>query len=165
MTIRFERTSGADERSTHLREAMDSETFGLYASEFDSMPVDVRNRTLAALGTDPADLFEVVIAIDDEAIEGEQFVGHAALRRLPDGILEVKKVFVPTWARRRGLSRLLMIEIEGVARELGAETLYLQTGPMQVEALALYADIGYEPVPAYGPYVQLDDPMCFAKKL
>ncbi len=152
------RTTGADPRSLALRTTMDQETFAMYADEFNAYPPAVRARVDAALHTDQADLVEVVIAVAD----GND-VGHAALRKLADGY-EVKKVFVLPSYRGRGISKLLMSSIEDVARECGEEHLRLQTGPLQVEAIALYERIGYTSIPPYGPYVALDVP-CFAKAL
>jgi len=48
---------------------------------------------------------------------------------------------------------------------LGYGALRLETGDRQPEALGLYARAGFEPTPAYGPYV--DDPhsVCLRKRL
>jgi GNAT superfamily N-acetyltransferase len=161
LTIEIIRTTGADSRSNLLRETMDSETFGLYAESLAAMEPDERASTLAALATNPEELIEVVIAVDEGGVD----VGHAALRKLSDGY-EVKKVFVVPGARGRGISRQLMAAIEDVARELGEARIRLQTGPLQVEAIALYRAIGYVPIPAFGPYVVLGpDIVYFAKDL
>jgi GNAT superfamily N-acetyltransferase len=155
----LERTTGADPRSLALRTAMDRETSAMYVEEVAAYQPAVRERLERALHTDQADLVEVIIAIDDEG----EVVGHAALRKLADGY-EVKKVYVVPSARGRGLSRVLMTAIEGVARELGETSLRLQTGEKQVEAIALYETIGYTPIDPYGPYVALDVP-CYVKRL
>jgi GNAT superfamily N-acetyltransferase len=138
---------------------MDTETFAMYADEFNAYPPAVRERIEKALHTDQADLVEVVIAVDES---GED-VGHAALRKLADGY-EVKKVYVAPAFRGRGISRVLMTAIEDVARELGETNLRLQTGELQVEAIALYEAIGYTSIPPYGPYAAMDVP-CYAKSL
>jgi GNAT superfamily N-acetyltransferase len=158
--IEIHRTTGTDPRSRALREEMDAETFGLYAAGFAAMEPEVRERVDAALHTEQADLVEVVIAVEDGAD-----VGHAALRALTCGGYEVKKVFVRSAARGRGVSRTLMTAIEDVARQMGETTLVLQTGPKQVEAIALYRAIGYEPVEAFGPYVGLGDMVFFGRAL
>jgi len=158
--IEIQPTTGADPRSLALREAMDAETFAMYVEDFDAMDVATRARLDVALHTDQADLFAVVIAVEDGVD-----LGHAALRRLADGGLEVKKVYVRPAARGRGLSRLLMSAIEDVARELGEPGIQLQTGPKQHEAIALYRAIGYSDSEPFGPYVGLDDMVYFAKTL
>lgn len=134
----LERTTGADPRSRALREEMDAETFGLYTDYFASLAPEIRERLRTALHTEQADLVEVVIAVDDG-----MDVGHAALRALADGGFEVKKVFVRDSARARGLSRILMAEVEQIARDRGESRIVLQTGPQQLAAIALYRATRY----------------------
>lgn len=160
MTIELIRTTGLDPRSLALRTAMDAETFGLYSEWFASLAGEERARLDAALHTDQEDLTDVVIASE----EGRD-LGHAALRPLADGGYEVKKVFVEPVARGRGLSRILMKEIEDVAREKGETRIVLQTGPKQLEAIALYAAIGYVDIPEFGPYIGLDNMIYMGKEL
>ncbi len=160
MTIEITRTTGLDPRSRALREAMDAETFGLYAADFSAMDPMVRERVNTALHTDQADLVEVVIASEDGVD-----LGHAALRHLAAGGYEVKKVFVQAEARGRGLSRILMAAIEEVAREKGESRIVLQTGPKQLEAIALYASTGYVHIPEFGPYAGLSDMVYMGKDL
>lgn len=160
MTIEIIRTTGLDPRSRALREAMDAETFGLYAKSFAAMDPALRTKLDTALHTDQADLVEVVIACEDGVD-----LGHAALRHLAAGGYEVKKVFVATAARGRGLSRILMSAIEDVAREKGETRIVLQTGPKQLEAIALYTKTGYEHIPEFGPYVGLSDMVYMGKDL
>ena len=160
MTFDLTHTNGLDPRSLALRTAMDEETFGLYAASFAAMEPAVREHVSAALGTDQADLVEVVIAAE-RGVD----LGHAALRALAGGGYEVKKVFVVPVARGRGLSRILMAAIEEVARAKGESRIALQTGPKQVEAIALYAALGYSDIPAFGPYVGLDDMVFMGKAL
>ena len=163
--IKIQHTTGADPRSLVLREDMDAETFALYGDYFDGLTASRRELVDTALHTEQADLFAVVIAVED----GED-LGHAALRRLATvddayGGLEVKKVYVRPAARGRGLSRLLMTAIEEVARELGEPGIQLQTGPRQHEAIALYRALGYADSQPFGPYRGLDDMVYFAKML
>jgi GNAT superfamily N-acetyltransferase len=160
MTIEVIRTTGLDPRSLALRTAMDDETFGLYAEGFAAMEPVLRERVNAALHTDQADLVEVVIATEDGAD-----LGHAALRALAAGGVEVKKVYVRPEARGRGLSRMLMAAVEDIARELGETRIVLQTGPKQLEAIALYSAIGYSDIPEFGPYVGLSDMVFMGKEL
>ena len=160
MTIELIHTTGLDPRSLALRTAMDAETFGLYSEWFASLPGEERARLDAALHTDQKDLTDVVIASEDG-----RDLGHAALRPLAGGGYEVKKVFVEPVARGRGLSRILMKEIEDVAREKGETRIVLQTGEKQLEAIALYVAIGYERIGSYGPYAGLDDLIFFGKDL
>ena len=160
MTIELTHTTGANPRSVALRTAMDRETYAMYESEFAAMDEQTLQRVSLALATNQDELTHVVIASEDGVD-----LGHAALRALADGGFEVKKVFVHPFARGRGLSRILMATIEDAARARGESRIVLQTGPKQVEAISLYAAIGYEPIDAFAPYVGLDDMVFFGKAL
>jgi GNAT superfamily N-acetyltransferase len=75
---------------------------------------------------------------------------------LADGLGEVTRVFVTPSARGGGLGRLLMVELEQMARAQGLHTLRLDTRSDLVEARALYAALGYVEVPAFnnGQYAE-----------
>lgn len=93
-------------------------------------------------------------------------IACAALRPLePPETAEIKRMFVCPEARRRGIARRLLGELERVASELGYHRVRLETGVLQPEAVALYEGSGYRRIPAYGRYV--DDPInvCFEKSL
>lgn len=93
----------------------------------------------------PAGLFLV-------GLDGGEPVATGAWRRLPDGRAEVKRMYVRAAARRRGLARLMLAELERSAAGAGVRELVLNTGPQQPEAIALYESAGYEPVPGFGHY-------------
>ena len=68
------------------------------------------------------------------------------LKRLPDGACEIKKMFVVSEARGRGVARALLVELERLARELGYEIARLDTGPKQTRARQMYERAGYAPI-------------------
>ena len=90
-------------------------------------------------------------------------VGCAGLRSLGDGLGEVKRVWVSPGARRQGLGRRLMAEIERHARDRGLCELRLDTRSDLVEARHLYEHLGYHEVAPFGenPYAA----HWFAKRL
>jgi putative acetyltransferase len=95
-------------------------------------------------------------------------IGCGALRKLPDGRGELKRMYVVPAARGKGVARQLLITLEDWARRLGLEELVLETGARQHEAIALYRRAGYTDVPLYGEYV--DGPLtelsvCLGKRL
>ena len=97
-------------------------------------------------------------------IEGHP-VGCGAIRPLEPGVGEVKRMFVRPEARGRGISRLILHEVETTALAMGYRRLRLETGIKQPEAIALYESAGYQRSNCYGYY--LDDPrsVCFEKNL
>jgi GNAT superfamily N-acetyltransferase len=90
-----------------------------------------------------------------------ELVGGVGLRAMSDPdrhFAEVKRLWVRPDLRRRGVGLALMDEIEIRARELGYETLYLESGPAQPEALALYESTGWTKIEHYP-----DDVFCHAQ--
>ena len=78
--------------------------------------------------------------------------GCGAWRVHGPGVAEVKRVYVEPTFRRQGLAQLLMAELEDGAAAAGHRSVVLNSGSEQPEALALYAALGYTPVPGYGVY-------------
>jgi GNAT superfamily N-acetyltransferase len=68
------------------------------------------------------------------------------LKRLPDGAVEIKRMFVVPSARSQGVARLLLTTLETTASDLGYEVVRLDTGPRQPHARALYESLGYQPI-------------------
>ena len=88
--------------------------------------------------------------------EGGVPVAGGGVKRLADGLAEVKRMYVVPAARGRGISRLVLAGLEAEALSRGWTTLRLETGPRQPEAIALYTAAGYTPVGAFGHYLGED---------
>jgi ribosomal protein S18 acetylase RimI-like enzyme len=91
--------------------------------------------------------------------------GSAAWRTLGDGRAEMKRVYVAPGFRRRGLAQVLVDALEVDAARAGIRSLELNTGPEQPEALALYAALGYAPVPGFGIYACVPGAVFLGKDL
>ena len=78
--------------------------------------------------------------------------GCGAWRALSPGVAEIKRMYVEPGFRRRGLAQHVVAALEDGAARAGHRSLVLNTGQEQPEALALYAQLGYEPVTGYGIY-------------
>ncbi len=91
-------------------------------------------------------------------IDGELVACGAAKRMHDDGeYAELKRLFVKPAFRGRGLSRLLMAELESSVRQWGISVLRLETGSRQPAALGLYESLNYSPRGPFGSY--LPDPL------
>jgi len=68
---------------------------------------------------------------------------------------EIKRMYVAPSARGRGLSRVVLAELESSARADGLDWLVLETGRPQVSAVKLYRSSGYLEVDGtpYGHYL------------
>jgi GNAT superfamily N-acetyltransferase len=78
--------------------------------------------------------------------------GCGAWRALPSGSAEIKRVYVEPGFRRRGIAQLVVAALEDGAAAAGHPEVVLNSGREQPEALTLYAQLGYRPVPGYGVY-------------
>lgn len=105
------------------------------------------------------DIEFVLLTLDDSP------VGCVGLQPISPGLGEIKRMYVEPSSRGWGLSRLLLKEIESLARTRGMTTLRLETGTQQQEAIALYTRHGYHPIPAYPPFENEPASLCFAKQL
>lgn len=96
---------------------------------------------------------------------GEEAVGCGAIKRFDDGSMEVKRMFVLTTHRGKGIAKGILRELENWALELGFKRCVLETGKRQTEAIALYFSSGYRVIPNYGQYIGMDNSVCFEKQL
>ena len=86
------------------------------------------------------------------AVEGEQLAGCIALRKIGDGVCEMKRLFVRPGHRATGLGRLLAESIIDEARKLGYTQMRLDTVPGKMDkAIALYQRIGFVEIEPYYP--------------
>jgi ribosomal protein S18 acetylase RimI-like enzyme len=92
-------------------------------------------------------------------------VGCGALRALSPGIGEIKRMYVAPSARRRGVARRVLAELEQAAEEFGFTTLRLETGHAQPEAIRLYESAGYGRIAKYGEYENDPHSVCMEKRL
>lgn len=165
MGLLIEPVDWLDPRAIAMRDAMGEETGAAYAPlEATLTPAQVADID-AALEVDPATIVSTILVLD-----GDEVVGHSALRPVSMNstsldALEVKKVFVPVEQRGRGISRVLMLELERIALARGIDRLVLQTGILQVAAIALYEKLGYTRIPAFGGYSVIPFELCFEKTL
>ncbi|SEK95016.1 putative acetyltransferase [Roseateles sp. YR242] len=70
---------------------------------------------------------------------------------------EIQRMFVHPQFRGRGLSKVLMEQLEAHLRAKGIPLVRLETGVHQAEALALYEGLGYDRREPFGPYAS--DPL------
>ena len=94
-----------------------------------------------------------------------EVIACGAVRPLDSGVAELKRMYVRPAARRRGFARVLLGELESVARDLEVRVLRLETGVNQPESVALYEGAGYRPIPPYGEYIGNTYSLCYEKRL
>lgn len=95
---------------------------------------------------------------------GAFFVAHeegrpvacGALRTLEPGVGEIRHVWVHPDARRLGLARRILAELELAAVEHDFTVVRLDTHAVLTEAQAMYRACGYAEIPAYVDHVYAD---------
>ena len=87
------------------------------------------------------------------AFVGERLAGMAMLgTELAPGVLQLSLMFVGRPYRRRGVANALLDEIEAVARERGADALYVSSVPSD-SAVGFYLARGFRPTePMHEPF-------------
>ncbi|MCP2247081.1 GNAT family N-acetyltransferase [Lentzea aerocolonigenes] len=78
---------------------------------------------------------------------------------------EIKRMYVADALRGKGLSRLILSNLEDTARAAGHRRMVLETGLRQPEAIGLYLATGYEPIDNFGVYRDHPESRCFGKSL
>jgi putative acetyltransferase len=97
--------------------------------------------------------------------EDEQPIGCGAIKQFDEHSMEVKRMFVASAGRNKGVASQMLAELEKWALELGYSRCVLETGNRQQEAVSLYHKNGYVVTPNYGQYVGVENSVCFKKEL
>jgi GNAT superfamily N-acetyltransferase len=92
-------------------------------------------------------------------------IGCGAVRFIDAITAEVKRMYVAPSARGGGVGREIVRALEVFAREQGAQRLVLETGPKQLEAIALYENLGFAVTPCWGQYINGKNSICYEKVL
>ncbi len=92
-------------------------------------------------------------------------VGCGAIKVFEESILEVKRMYMLPEYRGQGIAPKILSELESWAKELGFSKCILETGHNQPEAIALYKKCGYQIIENYGQYKDVENSVCFEKKL
>lgn len=125
---------------------------------------------LRELNGDIMDVYDghnVIDQIDTVVIayQGDLPAGCGCFKKYGDNTVEIKRMYVRPNARGKGISKMILNELEAWAKSLGFAYVVLETGSKQQQALGLYNRAGYVNIPAYPPYIDLPDSICFKKSL
>jgi putative acetyltransferase len=92
-------------------------------------------------------------------------VGCGGIRLLEADTAEVRRMYVIPDARRTGVARAVLAQLEQLAADLGYTTFRLETGIYQPDAIRLYDRCGYVRIEPYGAYAGDPLSVCFEKRL
>ena len=149
--IKFIRTNPTHPQFQKLVRLLDAELLTLYGEEM---------QFFGPHNALKENTFSLVI------LENERPIGIGAFRilQLPHEI-EIKRMFVHPDHRGKGISKLILNELESWAKDEKATYAKLETGPKNKTALLLYPSAGYQLIEPFGPYVGVVNSICFGKKL
>jgi putative acetyltransferase len=91
--------------------------------------------------------------------------GCGAIKWYGDGTAELKRIFVADDARGNGIGRRIMDQLQGLADERRVGRLYLETGPLNVEAVQLYRALGFEECGPFADYPENPYSLFMTKRL
>jgi len=99
------------------------------------------------------------------AYNGDVPVACGAIKEFAPDTMEVKRMFTSNTFRGKGFATKIVNELENWAVELGYKYFILETGKRLPDAVRLYQKLGFERIPNYGQYVEMENSICFKKKL
>lgn len=124
-----------------------NERYGILQSKYDNLNVIEKNET-------------VLVGY----LSGEP-VACGCFKTFDDKTIEIKRMYIKSEYRGKGLSSHLLSSLEIWAEELGYTQALLETGKRQPEAIKLYQKQGYQVTEKYGPYIDLDNSVCMKKTI
>jgi hypothetical protein len=101
----------------------------------------------------------VVLYINDQP------AASGCFKKYNDDTVEIKRMFVVKEHRRKGLSKLILDELEKWAMESGFNYAILETSIHFIPATTLYKRAGYKIIPNYDQYKDLLESVCMQKEL
>ena len=101
----------------------------------------------------------VVVYINDQPIASGCFKKYNA------DTVEIKRMFVVKEQRGKGISKIVLDELENWAVESGFKNALLETSIHFIAATTLYKNAGYTIIPNYDQYKDLEESVCMKKEL
>ncbi|HWY99137.1 MAG TPA: GNAT family N-acetyltransferase [Bacteroidia bacterium] len=92
-------------------------------------------------------------------------VGCGCFKEYDKDSVEMKRMYVKEEARGKKIGFAILQGLEIWATEIGYSNSVLETGLRQVEAVSLYKKSGYAVIKNYGPYIGIENSICFLKKI
>jgi putative acetyltransferase len=113
------------------------------------------------------DQFNKIEAIDTVVVAylEDNPVGCGCFKKYDEVSVEIKRMFVKSEFRGKGIARMILTELEKWATEDGYARSVLETGIKQFEAINFYTNIGYTRIENFGQYAGNSNSICMSKTL
>jgi len=113
------------------------------------------------------DTYNIIEYIDTIVIANYESnpAGCGCFKKYDDETIEIKRMFVKPEFRGKGISKLVLHELETWGKHLGYTKAILETGKNQPEAIGLYERFGYNRINNYDQYVGMENSICMMKTL
>ncbi len=149
LTIKHTQTSDPDFKL--LVAELDAAMQGIYKSY---------DKNFAVLNILKSDTQVIIAYADTDPI------ACGAIRKLDEPhTVELKRMYVRPVFRGKGISKIILQQLEALALKQGNDIVRLETGSKQPIAIALYKRCGYTPTEAFGPYIHIPGAVCMKKIL
>lgn len=131
------------------------------------LDIDLDRRVGREIQRDKYNKFNQLDEIQEAIVvyEGKKSIGGGAIRKYNTTDAELKRIFVHTEYQGLGVGTKLVSLLLEWAKEIGYNRVVLETGELLAESCAVYKKLGFEIIPNYGPYVNMPESLCMAKRL
>ena len=97
--------------------------------------------------------------------ENEIPVAIGAYKEYDSETVEIKRMFTLPEYRGKGIASRILTKLELWAKEENYRIAILETGFLQVDAIALYKKLGYEIIENFGQYIGIENSVCMKKNI
>ncbi len=97
------------------------------------------------------------------AYENDVPVSCGAFKKFDAETVEIKRMYTLPNHRGKGLAKLVLKDLESWAASIKVQRIVLETGKTLPSAVQLYQNRGYDIIPAYPPYQDDPNSLCFEK--
>ncbi|MEP5340016.1 MAG: GNAT family N-acetyltransferase [Algibacter sp.] len=102
-----------------------------------------------------------VVAFDEK----DNPVGCGGIKAYSKAEMEIKRMYVPSSFRGKGIATLVLKELEHWSSELNFKTCILETLKEKPYTIKFYEKNNYKVIPNFGEYIKAENSICFEKKL
>lgn len=102
----------------------------------------------------------VIVCYEDDIA-----VGCGAFKEYEPTVAEIKRMFVLPERRGKGIASTVLNTLEIWAKENGFQHAILETSNQLTNAISLYQKSGFEVIPNYGQYIDVESSVCMKKIL